>query len=84
MISGKIAKDLLPSLLQGAANTKGVRQLVTEQGMTMVTDKAQIAEMVEQVRCGVVGARQLVMEQGMTMVTDEAQMAEMVEQTLLL
>lgn len=49
VISGKIAKDLLPSLLQGAANAKGVRQLVTEQGMTMVTDEAEVAALVEQV-----------------------------------
>eukprot|EP00200_Dunaliella_tertiolecta_P005218 CAMPEP_0202346230 /NCGR_PEP_ID=MMETSP1126-20121109/5112_1 /ASSEMBLY_ACC=CAM_ASM_000457 /TAXON_ID=3047 /ORGANISM="Dunaliella tertiolecta, Strain CCMP1320" /LENGTH=591 /DNA_ID=CAMNT_0048937613 /DNA_START=14 /DNA_END=1789 /DNA_ORIENTATION=+ len=49
VISGKIAKDLLPSLLEGAANEKGVRQLVTEKGMTMVTDEGQIAAMVEQI-----------------------------------
>eukprot|EP00983_Pelagomonas_calceolata_P118207 1160483-Pelagomonas_calceolata.AAC.3 len=52
VISGKIAKDLLPSLLEGAANEKGVRQLVTEKGMTMVTDEGQIAAMVEQAVIG--------------------------------
>jgi len=33
-------------------NEKEVRQLVTDRGMTMVTDEAEVAAMVEQVGAG--------------------------------
>ena len=49
-ISSRIAKDQLPSLLEGAANAKGVRALVEELGVTMVTDEKEIEAMVQKVR----------------------------------
>ncbi|GIL57448.1 hypothetical protein Vafri_12668 [Volvox africanus] len=47
-ISGKIAKDILPDLLQGKGN-KGVRAYIEKQGLLMISDEAAIGAMVDKV-----------------------------------
>ena len=47
-ISGKIAKDILPELLEGKA-TKGVRAFVESKGLLQISDEATISTMVAQV-----------------------------------
>lgn len=47
-ISGKIAKDILPELLEGKA-TKGVRALVESKGLIQISDEATISTMISQV-----------------------------------
>ncbi|KAJ9524810.1 hypothetical protein QJQ45_024413 [Haematococcus lacustris] len=48
VISGRIAKDILPDLLQGKGNA-GVRAYVEGRGMLMITDQAVVAAMVDKV-----------------------------------
>mmetsp|Transcript_26047 Transcript_26047/g.56856 ORF Transcript_26047/g.56856 Transcript_26047/m.56856 type:complete len:566 (-) Transcript_26047:22-1719(-) len=47
-ISGKIAKDILPELLQGAGN-KGVKAFVEKKGLLMISDEGAIGAMVDAV-----------------------------------
>ncbi|GIL89663.1 hypothetical protein Vretifemale_17419 [Volvox reticuliferus] len=47
-ISGKIAKDILPDLLQGRGN-KGIRTYIEKQGLLMISDEAAIGAMVDKV-----------------------------------
>ncbi|KAL6745832.1 GatB/GatE catalytic domain-containing protein [Haematococcus lacustris] len=48
VISGRIAKEILPDLLQGKGNA-GVRAYVEGRGMLMITDQAVVAAMVDKV-----------------------------------
>eukprot|EP00877_Chromochloris_zofingiensis_P003598 jgi/Chrzof1/13239/Cz07g25240.t1 len=45
VISGKIAKDVLPRLLEGEANA-GVQQFVESQGLVQISDEKAVEEMV--------------------------------------
>lgn len=47
-ISGKIAKDILPELLEGKAN-KGVKAFVESKGLLQISDETVISSMVAQV-----------------------------------
>ncbi|KAG1658346.1 hypothetical protein FOA52_002119 [Chlamydomonas sp. UWO 241] len=47
-ISGKIAKDLLPDLLEGKGNN-GVKKLVEKKGLLQISDEGAISEMVAKV-----------------------------------
>jgi aspartyl-tRNA(Asn)/glutamyl-tRNA(Gln) amidotransferase subunit B len=47
-ISGKIAKDILPELLEGKAN-KGVKAFVESKGLLQISDEGMISSMVAQV-----------------------------------
>jgi len=49
VISGRIAKDILPELLEGAANQGGTKAYVEGKGMLMISDDATIGAMVDQV-----------------------------------
>lgn len=48
-ISGKIAKELLPDLLEGAAEGSGVAALVEERGMGQISDSDAIVAMIQKV-----------------------------------
>ena len=48
-ISGKIAKDILPELLAGAAARPGVRQFVESKGLVQISDENAIAAMIDEV-----------------------------------
>ncbi|GLC45258.1 hypothetical protein PLESTB_000719600 [Pleodorina starrii] len=47
-ISGKIAKEVLPDLLQGKGN-KGVRAHIEKRGLLMISDEAAIGAMVDKI-----------------------------------
>ncbi|KAG2492249.1 hypothetical protein HYH03_009491 [Edaphochlamys debaryana] len=47
-ISGKIAKDVLPDLLQGKGN-KGVKSYIESRGLLMISDEGAVAAMIEKV-----------------------------------
>ena len=49
VISGKIAKDLLPELLKGAAESQGVAAFVEERGMSQLSDAAAIEALIQSV-----------------------------------
>ena len=62
-ISSKIAKELLPDLLEGAAEAEGVAALVESRGMGQISDESEITaaiqrvmdangKQVEEFRCG--------------------------------
>jgi aspartyl-tRNA(Asn)/glutamyl-tRNA(Gln) amidotransferase subunit B len=48
VISSKIAKELLPSLLEGEAEEKGVAGLVEERGMGQISDEGKIREFIQE------------------------------------
>ena len=48
-ISGKIAKELLPDLLAGAAEAGGVASFVEARGMGQISDEGKIVAMIQQV-----------------------------------
>lgn len=51
-ISSKIAKELAPELLEGAAEAAGVAALVEERGMGQISDDAAILAMIDEAIAG--------------------------------
>lgn len=51
-ISGKIAKELLPELLEGKGNEGGVKKLVEAKGLGQISDLSAIEAVVDQVIAG--------------------------------
>jgi aspartyl-tRNA(Asn)/glutamyl-tRNA(Gln) amidotransferase subunit B len=47
VISSKIAKELLPLLLEGEAEGQGVAALVEERGMGQISDEGKIRELIQ-------------------------------------
>ena len=48
-ISSKIAKELAPELLNGAAEESGVAALVEDRGMAQISDESEICAIIQRV-----------------------------------